>query len=183
MSQTIEEMNEEMRKSIGRSKVGRMSKRKGSRFELNLAKQLDLFWKVPKGTFRRCPLSGGFDARFSGDLIVPNDFPCLIEAKDRESWHFNELFKEGKGKLLDWWLEQEKICSRQNKLALLIFTKKYQPDFIMFGPKLKPILKFLKYHVKVVFNGTTTYVTEFDNFMCDDVRDYLKQEGAKYVSI
>lgn len=111
--------------------------------------------------FRRTPISGGWSTeKLPLDMQVPLDFDWLVELKCAEGWTFESLLKDlsgdvsaqksGKRKtVLAGWYEQaqksfvnfvaslgensptEKMYKEKWKDAFLVFTKKYQPTYVM----------------------------------------------------
>lgn len=82
----------EERSKRKRSEAGRMSRRKGARFENRIKRALATWWgENPKivGTktsaFQRSPGSGGTSPKnWPLDIYVPPDFPWAVECKNRE---------------------------------------------------------------------------------------------------
>lgn len=109
---------------------------KGKNFERKVAKILTEKLGME---FNRTPQSGGMrwasDNNVYGDIVTPDDFPFIIECKNRENWNFDQLMK-GECKEFDSWVKQvEEDCSRYNKnnkekLPLIIFTKNRMPIYI-----------------------------------------------------
>lgn len=117
--------------------MGRNGRVKGSRFELEIAKQLSEWWGEAE-SFRRTPLSGAWDKRAAGDLVTPDEFPFTAEMKNQEGWEFSQLLTSGlrKGKedakcMLDEFWEQAVRETKEGKAPLLVFTRNFQPAFYM----------------------------------------------------
>lgn len=115
------------------------SKQKGNNFERKVAKILTEKLGME---FNRTPSSGGLrwasDNNVYGDIVTPDDFPFIIECKNRENWSFDQLMK-GECKEFDSWAEQvEGDCDRfQNNTLeyaypLIIFTKNRMPIYIAY---------------------------------------------------
>jgi hypothetical protein len=128
------------------------SKHKGSEYELKIAKVLSDWWGEP---FRRTPMSGGLhwreDNRVSGDIVTPPDsvFPYNIECKKREEWSFDQLIK-GTGEIESYWEQCDRDARGIRRKPLLIFSKNFNPDYIMlYIDDYTPILE-LKHHKMVV---------------------------------
>ena len=129
-------------------------------YELKIAKMFSCWWypalkenfmhaRASDLPFRRTPASGGWDKRKATplDLQVPKDFPYAVEVKCGEGWTIESLLKETKKKsqLLQWYWKAEKDIKKANDSLFafedkknyrghfLIFTKKYQPDYILFS--------------------------------------------------
>lgn len=124
-----------MPKNKKRVAAGKRSRRKGSRFEREVAKILSEWWGAE---FARTPLSGGFatksfrdDWNAAGDLVTPDStFPFCVECKNNESWDFNQLLTSDKSALCAWWKQTVEECS-EGLEPLLIFTRNYQPTYFM----------------------------------------------------
>ena len=119
---------------VKKSKLGRMKRAKGSRFELIVAK---LFSKWSGDTVRRTPLSGGWaSAAFGvkGDLVFLklND-KLHVECKNHEGWYVEDLITavrtRGTTSLMAWWDQATSECG--NKMPMLVFTRNNQVPFLM----------------------------------------------------
>jgi len=138
--------------------AGRKSKDKGARFERVVASDLSLWFYGIPGFLRRTPMSGGWSkihapgdvcATVSGTvetesgLMVlsigdsrPVAFPFYVECRNREGWSYTDLFTESeKACLVLWWKEVIEKSREVSLIPLLIFTKNYNPSFIMFQPR------------------------------------------------
>jgi hypothetical protein len=111
---------------------------------------MDNSWFNGVRRVRRTPASGGYDKRFiCGDLIDAEDaenWPLCCECKDREGWSFDAMAK-GKCKALwDWWDENIQVLTKwkkynnYNKQPIILFTKKYDLDYIMCDSTLSSII-------------------------------------------
>jgi len=114
------------------------SRKKGCEFERDLAKMFSEWWGEEK-SFRRTPLSGGWDKRAGGDLVTPEQFRFTIEAKHTETWELHHLLAEPKmrkGKQLEpcelevHWQQALRETS-SGKRPILIFTRNHLPVFYM----------------------------------------------------
>ena len=105
------------------------SRDKGNRLERDVAKQLSEWWGEEK-SFRRTPLSGGWDKRACGDLIVPERFPFTPELKNCEGWELHQLLTSDKSMLDRHWAQAVGEVGAGKK-PLLIFTRNHQPVFYM----------------------------------------------------
>lgn len=118
------------------------SSKKGSEYELKIAKTLSKWWGE---TFHRTPMSGGLhwkeDNRVAGDIVTPPDsiFPFSVECKKRESWKdMDSLIKGTNSELEEYW---EQCISDAESIGLkpmLIFAKNFNPDFVMIALKDYP---------------------------------------------
>lgn len=113
------------------------SKAKGNNFERQVAKRLS---KLLGKEFTRVPCSGGLrwnnQEGIFGDIVTPEEFPFIIECKNRENWSFDQLMKK-ECKEFDKWCEQVvNDCTRYYELfkvekePLIIFTKNRLPIFV-----------------------------------------------------
>lgn len=109
------------------------SKKKGSEYELKIAKVLSAYWGEE---FHRTPASGGLhwkqDNRVAGDIVTPPDsvYPWVTECKKREAWTFDQLIKST-GEIESYW---KQVCRDSNETGLrplLIFSKNYEPNYMM----------------------------------------------------
>ena len=86
-----------------KSERSRKSRNKGAGFERDVAKALSKWWGSGPLSFRRTPLSGGWDrTKAAGDLLVPDDFPWAIECKATKLWDLAQLIT-GEGALVNYW--------------------------------------------------------------------------------
>jgi len=119
-------------------KIGKSSKIKGANYERKISKLFEEWFKKhdPKASIARTPQSGGHsklaeDWNMSSDLTCNNpDFPFLIECKCNEAWDIRDLFKIKGLVFTSWWPQATKQSSTTDKIPLLVFTKKYHPDFV-----------------------------------------------------
>lgn len=122
------------------TRKGRMSKRKGSNFELTCCKLLKDWWG---GDFKRVPLSGGWDKSvMTGDIFrtlpdgnIDNNFPFSIECKKQEGWTFTQLFKQT-GPVRTWWKQCSEEALIRNRAPILIFAKNNCNPLVMFPHSL-----------------------------------------------
>lgn len=114
--------------------MGRMSKQKGSSYELETAKMLTEWWGG--GNFSRVPASGGLhwadDQRVAGDIIPPPkaDFPFVIECKKREEWTIEHILLDI-GQPREWWSQVVTDARRVKLVPLLMFSRNRAKNFIM----------------------------------------------------
>ncbi len=109
-----------------RSDIGRRSRNKGAAFERIAARELAAWWGSGPGSFRRTPLSGGWDrTRAAGDLLVPDDFPWAIECKSTKTWSVEQLLT-GRGALLDYWRQacEAAAYSAPPRLPVLLLCRR-----------------------------------------------------------
>jgi hypothetical protein len=113
--------------------MGKMSRQKGARAELEVARLLEEWWgQTEQGCrFKRTPLSGGWaspDVRgefgVAGDLVTTaRHFPFAVEVKHREGWSERNLFLGKKSPVLGWWGEAVDEAKEMGKHPLLFFKK------------------------------------------------------------
>lgn len=128
------------------------SRAKGNSYELKLSKLLKE-WD-PSFNYRRTPLSGGWDKQHApGDVMMPEWFPWIFEAKNREGWHMEQILKSpDKNQVLSWYREE---CDKQgSEDILLVFTKNFDSNYFLlrnynfttmnkyFGPYSDPLMTF-----------------------------------------
>lgn len=171
------------------------SRRKGSGYEIKLARKLSVWWDPDGGwddkkmmagesfPFRRTPLSGGFDRKmFPGDIITPSDFPFHLEAKNRQSWSFDKLLttKHG-GELVSWITEEEEKKRQVNneEPVWLVFTKNHAPDYIMMDQDT--FFTILPKH-DISFIKVSNEIGEFHICLLDDFLTIFSAEDARKFS-
>jgi len=116
-----------------RSASGKMAKRKGSRFELQVRDAMSEWWSAK---FYRTPGSGGSvlatDFNMAGDLCTPDEsFPFHIECKNQEAFgKFYTFLSSEKATVWKWW-EQAETTAKKDQVPILIFTKNRMPVFVM----------------------------------------------------
>jgi len=119
------------------------SKNKGSSFEREVSKLLDVWWQVPTGTFYRSKLSGGSNE--PGDitprLVGDNSslwWPFAVECKHHKDLKFLQLFESQKYKdgprILQWWKQITDDVKDVKKWRLLVFRGNNTPILIAFTP-------------------------------------------------
>jgi len=129
------------------SQVGKGSKQKGSNFENEISKRIRKYFipgvdkKTAYNLVHRTGMSGGRTER--GDLIVQppllSYFPWFVEARNRQSWSWENIFKKGKDSVIfKWYLED--ACDkchpyagdpRNERYPLLVFTKNQDMWYVM----------------------------------------------------
>lgn len=131
------------KKKRTKSQVGKMSKRKGDNFERHLATNLQKAYGIPgtkKGDreFYRTPLSGGMKTEFSGDIVVPDWFPFMIEAKNREEiGDLSTLYtRRSAHPLVKWIKEEARKAKKMEKALLVVFKRNFGPILVAIqGPQ------------------------------------------------
>jgi hypothetical protein len=109
------------------------SKKKGSEYELKIAKTLSKWWGEE---FHRTPMSGGLhwkqDNRVAGDIVTPPDslYPFTTECKKREEWSLEQVLK-GTGNVEKWWQQSVNDGERVELKPILIFSKNFAPNYLM----------------------------------------------------
>jgi len=128
--------------------MGVNSKKKGNRFELDIAKRFTVLFEAE---FRRTPNSGAYtggknragatglreDAQeiLSGDIIGPQGFPYLIECKsyaDKPGFHL--LLQGGDATFNKWVTQNEGDSEFVNKNFLLLFKINRKGEFAVINP-------------------------------------------------
>ena len=93
------------------------SRTKGNTFERMLAKKFTE-WSGGKLTFRRTPLSGGWDPRAqTGDIFpleMKDTFPFIIEARKNEQFTLDNLLDDS-SIVIKWITEKENLYSGHRK--------------------------------------------------------------------
>ena len=123
-------------------------KEKGSSFERTVARLFDSYWNVPKNTFWRTPLSGGWHE--VGD-VAPRDrsiwFPFIIECKSYKTLDLLQLLTRMKTtKLYKWWEQVSKDAEKAKGTQrdpstckrLLIIKINYMPILCVYSPEELP---------------------------------------------
>lgn len=124
-------------------------KNKGNAFERKVSSLLDIWWKVPKGTFWRSKISGGSNE--PGDITPrilsvnnkPLNWPFVVECKHYKDIKFLQLLntsnlKNG-GLIRGWWKQLTDDYLKYNKPSnvlyrLLIFKGNHTPILVAFCP-------------------------------------------------
>lgn len=116
-------------------------KEKGTRFEILVAERLSHWWG---NTFKRTPNSGALRWRgvtFTyGDILPPEDFPCVIECKHYREVNLDRVIRAGVrgdveyGFITYWWFKQiirdVKRCLEETDLsvhAMLVYRMNNRP--------------------------------------------------------
>lgn len=173
--------------------MGKKSKTKGAKYELDVSKLLTEWWGG--GKFSRVPASGGLhwgdDQRVAGDIIPPPeaDFPFVVECKKREGWTMEHILLDI-GQPREWW-EQVVTDGRRVKLTpLMIFSRNRAKDFVMIPYNQSIFNMLVSYSNNVMITPITTtnirdeleefyvIVTTYETFTqvpIDSIRDYAKK--------
>jgi len=112
---------------------------KGHTFENKVAKILTGWSKV---SWKRVPASGGWGSKdiASGDIFCAAEFdkklsiimPVSIELKKTQAWGFAHFFKDTDSSPVgSWWAQSTEDAKKSKKVPIVIFSKNYQPIFIM----------------------------------------------------
>lgn len=115
------------------SKINPRTKGKG--FENHCCKLFSTWWG---GRFKRVPSSGGWDKTVvTGDIFavrfdgqVDQSFIFSVESKKQEKWQLRHLFELEDSPIMKWWQQCCNDCP-DDKHPLLMFTKNYNPIFVM----------------------------------------------------
>jgi len=107
--------------------MSRLSRVKGSRFEVEVAKKLSKWYYGNPNILRRVPLSGGWEGQRYGDVMLPphlvgkvKPFPFYVECKHRRDLKVVHLFKP-KSLLYKTFLQTCSHAVQAQKVALLVF--------------------------------------------------------------
>ena len=124
-----------MPKDPKRVAAGKMAKRKGNKFEQEIAKSLcetyapeSLAGKLIDRPFRRTPVSGGFRRSNPADILCPPWFPFFIECKHRKDIDtaallFNMFESKEKNYLVKLWKEERVKALPLKKELMIVFKK------------------------------------------------------------
>ena len=115
-------------------------RKKGSNFELVLAKQISEAIGIPYGSaIRRTPNSGALTTR--ADLYIApkffDKFPFFLEAKCRESWNFHQYFSSKvEWEPVQWYkdaIEKAKIDPHypETVIPILVFSQNRKVPLLM----------------------------------------------------
>jgi len=138
---------------------------KGSQNERVIARLFDVWWGVPKGTFRRTHHTGGWYRHcdiYSKNLRISGNFPFITEAKHYKNYNLLDVLKDKKSdNLFSWWeqtVDQYNRCLvdalvEDHEIAndiypLLLFKTNNQPHCVMLYERdynrlvLSPYYKF-----------------------------------------
>ena len=143
---------------------GRMSKRKGSKFELRVAKMVKDHWDVE---LVRTPLSGGWGKmRTKGDLVhnpeTHPSFPFYFECRNREGWTLDQVI-QGTGQVAEWWMETRLVARDEGKIPLLVFTRNFNPIYVRVE---RLFLDSSQYPHMILWNGSVeSVVCLFEDFL------------------
>ena len=112
--------------------MGKRSKRKGDNFERTLSNDLQKAYGTPGAKsgdreFYRTPLSGGMKTEYPGDIVIPDWFPFMIEAKKRESiGDLSSIFsRKGRHPIMEWLVEEQPKAAKLQKCLLLVFARNF----------------------------------------------------------
>lgn len=149
------------------SAVGRKSKSKGARFELETAKNLSKWWGHD---FHRVPASGGLHWKGSnnvvGDIVAPIEagFPFVVECKNREEWTIENLFLNNK-EIKNWWAQVVGDAKESGKIPMLIFTRNRAKTFVMMAYN-KDLIKEIEDRGYPLMVSNVEYVDGYKDTHC-----------------
>ena len=115
------------------------SKRKGSNFERQVAKQLNERFRTKE--FSRTPGSGAFATshknlpdhlKIQGDLITPNKFKFIVECKNGYDVQIDDLFKR-KSDVHNFIRQAQSDAAASKKEWLVIYKKTRRMALVMVG--------------------------------------------------
>lgn len=154
-----------------KSQIGRMSKRKGNRFERNLAK---IFSNWAGEPFRKVPTSGAFPKQgelgvaartvLAGDLIAPPWFPFSVEAKNHKDYRLDDMLLEpGKYKIQEWWKQCCDDAESCGLKPLLVIKRARRPIFCIFKPFFQ--MDFPKTYIRFHISNESLYLFNLEDFL------------------
>jgi len=112
---------------------GRYSRRKGQRFEQKVAA---LFTEWSKHKFVRTRGSGSWE-KVPGDVCLLHEeeqlFPFVVECKNVEVKDFTLLVFSSQGK--QWWKQASEEAKKVGKHPLLVCSRSYFPEILLFMEK------------------------------------------------
>lgn len=119
-----------------RSGGGKKSKRKGSKYQLDIAKKFKRYYGCK---VRSTPGSGGWATKGGwgprGDLIFKDKkAPYHVECKKQEGWELGDLLtgkRSGAHNCLERWWNQATNDCRPKKMPMVVFSKNRHPDMLM----------------------------------------------------
>ncbi len=158
------------------SQKGKMSRTKGNSFERDIA---SLFTEKFGGEFKRTPLSGGWSKKHKeclGDIICPEEFPFIIECKNRETVNLsNIILDEGNSWFLEWWEGLKAMAKSVGKEPLLIMKRnRMSPVCIMDLSKFEDVVGLYNPSFNFFISNTRKIaMIPLDNFIIID-RNILK---------
>lgn len=128
--------------TLDRSKIGKMSHRKGNKFERDVCKKLGTFFFNDPKSFGRYHSEGNtyfpgdlgpfIESNIIGTLDLIKSFPFCFETKNREEWEFYSLLSSPTNSaLFKYWQQTLEEAERFSKTPFLIFTKNYKPVYGM----------------------------------------------------
>lgn len=113
-------------------------KAKGDKYERKVSNIIGEWWCGDKDAFYK---SSGSGSRAHSTTIHPGDiapvksleqpFPFCIEAKNRQEWSLDEMFKSKFPHLLRYLLKNHEVDAGECYLSVLIVTRNYYPDLII----------------------------------------------------
>lgn len=174
-----------MSKDPKRVKAGKRAKRKGNKFERQVAKRLEKWWG--HGQFRKTPKSGGWSDqaaregfRATGDVITTaQDFLFIVECKDEEGWHLEQFFTSTQGKLNDWLAQAVDQCP-DYLYPVLVAKRNYQKPLIFFDKKAVTAEPWEEYPYSEI-RGFAFHEKHYKNiFILMSFENFLKMEPEDF---
>lgn len=180
-----------MPKDVKRVASGKKSKRKGSSFELALAKRLEAWWGNG-ARFRRTPGSGGWSRAASnmeqfnsaGDIVCGDSrFPLCIEAKNYASYDLAHLLTGKSPIIMEWW-KQAVDQTPTHAFPLLVFKRNNMAPLVMlsyqrFPDHNKTVTEMFMGIKTLKFNGVldeTLIIMSLDDFLSINPADIALEE-------
>lgn len=171
-----------------------MGKKKGSRFERKIARELSLWLTDGSDDTQliRSKQSGGWSRKKGnqfGDL-APNGSRgqllrsvFVIECKAREDFKFQHIWSSLEPGLYAWWNQVVSESSEVDAVPMLVYSKNYAPNLVGFPPSFVEIL-FPEARTMTVFwpdlDIPPITLLEFDQLKVIDP-DYFIKRGQEYL--
>ncbi len=164
-----------MKEPRSHSSIGKSSKAKGAKAELEVARLLDPWWSrlEPGARFIRSPGSGGwrhakrFGAR--GDLMPDPDlvkqFPFVLEVKRREGWSEEGFLlgsRGGKSPVWSWWQQCQKAAEDAALRPMLWFRKSHASNKVLGLPNCWLVMIDEAVYDRLHLRGKTPPLVRFD---------------------
>lgn len=163
-----------------RKRIGRRSKNKGKDYERNLSHRFNEYAGLENekaGSFKR-RWSGRAETPEGGDLITPDWFPIIIEARKRESWSFDEIMRNGAESIIaKWW--DEMVEKNKTHWVMLVFSKNRQPDYIAFDDSVDtPLLKLNGTSMlSIQLKSSILWITQLDEMFRKILPEQFREMG------
>lgn len=167
-----------------KQKLGRRSRQKGKRNELELARIIAAHFGYsinpadagkPEHYLSHCRRTARSHQNKTGDHFLSEElaakFPFVIEAKARESWSFDAIMRGECAAISKWW-EQAVAQSYgvPNRFPLLAFTKNRNPWYVAVQSCSMGLTSFVETGGFLVLSKPPVLITTLENFL--EFRNY-----------